>query len=38
VLTVQIVPKTVDEPAAQAAWMLEKGCMSQAAAMLAQLR
>ena len=38
VLTVQIVPKTVDEPAAQAAWMLEKGCTSQAAAMLAKLR
>jgi len=38
VLTVQIVPKTVDEPAAQAAWMLEKGCTSQAAAMLAKVR
>jgi hypothetical protein len=38
VLTVQIVPKTVDEPAAQAAWMLEKGCTSQAAAMLAEIR
>jgi len=33
-LTLHVIPETIDEPAVLAAWMMEKGCRSQAAALL----